>query len=159
MVQRQRSHSQEASIISFAKLRGDYDFGRQICQCLSSRRSQRRLARSVSLRGSRLLVRRGSAFFVRRLDTFMKTRRSVATFVLLATLLAGGISATADEKNSQTQTSLGNTTIGGYVSSSTGCESQLPVSSGHSGWWWNLCSGLGLIDDSQSPNKIAVESC
>ena len=39
-----------------------------VCLCrLTSRRSQRRLALSVPLRGSRFLIRRGSAFFVRPL--------------------------------------------------------------------------------------------
>ena len=49
---------------------------------LTSRRSQRRLALAVPLRGSRFLVRRGSAFFVRRM------RRS-ALFQLLVWTVGG----------------------------------------------------------------------
>ena len=42
------------------------DFSLWIRHGLTSRRSQRRLALAVPLRGPRFLVRRGSAFFVRR---------------------------------------------------------------------------------------------
>lgn len=83
-------------------------------------------------------------FWTRRLDTFMKTRRLVAAFVLLTSLLAGSISATAGEKLNQTQTALGNTTIGGYVDSSAGWESQAPVSGRYGGWWWEFMLWFGF---------------
>jgi len=54
---------------------------------------------------------------------------------LFGALIASGVSASADEKLSSGNTSLGNTTIGGYVDSSTDWELQ---PSGHGGWWWNF---------------------
>jgi hypothetical protein len=64
----------------------------------------------------------------------MKTRRLVAAFVLLSLLLVGSISATANEKLNQLQTSLSNTTISGYDNSSVNWEFQPPT--GRQGGWW-----------------------
>jgi ABC-type amino acid transport substrate-binding protein len=74
----------------------------------------------------------------------MKTRRLVTAFALLAALSASSISATADEKLDPIQTSLGNTTIGGYVDSSAGWEFQPPVSGRHGGWWWEMMFWFGF---------------
>lgn len=74
----------------------------------------------------------------------MKTRRLVAAFVLLASLLASSISATADEKLSSGNTALGNSTIGGYVDSSADWELQPPVPGRHGGWWWNFMLWFGF---------------
>ena len=76
-------------------------------------------------------------------STFMKTRRLVAIFFLLASLLASNISATADEKLNQGQTSLGNTTISGYDDSSADWELQPSVSGRHGGWWWDFMLWFG----------------
>jgi hypothetical protein len=71
----------------------------------------------------------------------MKTRRFVTLCALLGALIASEISATADEKLNPGNTALGNTTIGGYVDSSVGWDSQ---SSSHSGWWWGFMSWFGF---------------
>jgi hypothetical protein len=74
----------------------------------------------------------------------MKTRRLVGAFILLASLLVGGISATAGEKLNQTQTALGNTTISGYVDSSADWEFQPPASGRHGGWWLDFMLWFGF---------------
>jgi hypothetical protein len=74
----------------------------------------------------------------------MKTRRLVAALVLLISLLAGSISATAGDKLSSINTALGNNTISGYVNSSADWEPQATVSGRHSGWWWDFMLWLGF---------------
>jgi hypothetical protein len=73
----------------------------------------------------------------------MKTRRLVAAFVLLASLLAS-ISATAGEKLGSVQTELGNTTIGGYVDSSVSWQAQTPTQHEHGGWWRDFMLWFGF---------------
>jgi hypothetical protein len=74
----------------------------------------------------------------------MKTRRLVAAVILLVSLIACSISATADEKLGSLQTSLGNPTVGGYVHSSGTGELPPPASSGRGGWWWNFMLLFGF---------------
>jgi hypothetical protein len=71
----------------------------------------------------------------------VKTRRLIAAFVLLSLLLVGSISATADEKLSQLQTSLGNTTISGHDNSSAEFQ---PPTGRHGGWWLDLMLWFGF---------------
>jgi hypothetical protein len=69
-------------------------------------------------------------------DTFMKTRRLVTLFALLGGLFASGVSASADEsKLTGLNTSLNNTTISGYVDTTTGGHIQPPAQQEHRGWW------------------------
>jgi hypothetical protein len=74
----------------------------------------------------------------------VKTRRLVAAFVLLASLLASSISVTAGEKLGSIQTELGNTTIGGYVDSSVSWRPQTPTQHEHGGWWWDFMLWFGF---------------
>ena len=60
-------------------------------------------------------------------DIFMKTRRLVILCALLGALIASGVSASADEKLNPGNTSLGNTTIGGYVETTAGGQFQPPA--------------------------------
>jgi hypothetical protein len=64
----------------------------------------------------------------------MKTRRLVATFVLLTSLITCSISTNADEKLTSLQTALSNTTIGGSVNSTVDYQTQ-PSQPKHGGWW------------------------
>jgi hypothetical protein len=57
----------------------------------------------------------------------MKIRRLVILCALLGTLIASGFSASADERLGSGSNSLGNTTIGGSVGSTTGGQVQPPV--------------------------------
>ena len=67
------------------------------------------------------------------LEHLMKTRRLVALCALLGALTGSDVSSSADEKLNRADTSLGNTTIGGYVDSTAGGP-QLP-SPGWTGAW------------------------
>jgi hypothetical protein len=68
-------------------------------------------------------------------DIFMKTRRLVILCALLGALIASGVSASADEKLNPGNTSLGNTTIGGYVETTAGGQFQPPAPVEHRDWW------------------------
>jgi hypothetical protein len=61
-------------------------------------------------------------------------KRFIAMFVLLTSLIGCGSSATAGEKLTGIQTSLGNGTMGGYVNSTAGGQVQLPQPE-HDNWW------------------------
>jgi hypothetical protein len=71
---------------------------------------------------------------IRPLERFMKTRRLMGTFVLLTSLTACSISASADQKLTGLQTSLGNGTVGGYVNS-TGSYQTQPLQTEYGDWW------------------------
>ncbi|MDR3459359.1 MAG: hypothetical protein P4N60_18170 [Verrucomicrobiae bacterium] len=63
----------------------------------------------------------------------MKMRQSIILFVTLGVLIAAGVSASADEpKPSQSNTSLSNATISGYVDVSISGQVQ-PAA--HLSWW------------------------
>jgi hypothetical protein len=77
----------------------------------------------------------------------MKTRRLATLCVLLGALIVSGVSASADEKPSKLtslQTSLSNTTISGYVDSTTGEQVQPPAQLEHGGWWRTFLLWFGF---------------
>jgi len=63
----------------------------------------------------------------------------VTLYALLGALIASGVSASADEHLGSGSTSLGNTTIGGYVDSTSGGQFQPPAQLEHTGWWLTFC--------------------
>ena len=75
-------------------------------------------------------------------DTFMKTRRLVTLCALLGALVVSSGSAFADPpKLGPGSTSLGGTTIGGYVDSFDGGEFQ---PGRHHGWYWSFITWFGF---------------
>jgi hypothetical protein len=76
---------------------------------------------------------------------FMKTRRLVILCALLGGLFASVVPSSADEsKLTQLKTSLSNTTISGYLDSTTGGQVQPPAHQGHRDWWQALRLWLRL---------------
>jgi acetate kinase len=64
----------------------------------------------------------------------LSVKRFIAMFVLLTSLIGCGSSATAGEKLTAIQTSLGNGTISGYVNSTAGGQVQLSQPE-QDNWW------------------------
>jgi hypothetical protein len=80
----------------------------------------------------------------------MKTRRLVTLCALLGGLFASGVSASADEsKLSDLHTILNNTTISGYVDTTTGGQIQPPAiqppaQQEQRGWWQAFLHWFGF---------------
>jgi hypothetical protein len=67
----------------------------------------------------------------------MKTRQLITLCTLLGSLIASGVSANDVPKPAPGNTSLSNTTVGGYVNSSEDLGSQ---ARSHGVWWWEFLS-------------------
>jgi len=74
----------------------------------------------------------------------MKKQRFIILCALLGVLIASGVLADDVPRPSPVNTSLSNTTIGGYVDSTTGGQVQPPTRLEHGGWWRTLMLWFGF---------------